>query len=73
MQQPLQSSPGALANKVTIVILPGENKATMGGNQDDSYQKLDKLVQPSPAKRKHHNDAIHFVPCLLSMGAHICP
>ena len=45
-QQPLQSSPGTLANKAILAILPRKDKATFGANQDDSDQKFDELAQP---------------------------
>ena len=50
------------SNKVTIAILSHEDKVTVGVNQDKSDPKLDKLVQPSPAKKTRHNDAAHFMP-----------
>jgi hypothetical protein len=60
MQQPSRSSPGALVNKATIMILPCEDKMTVGANQDDSDPKSDMLTQPSPAKKRRHNDAVHL-------------
>ena len=32
----------------------------MEANQDDSDPKLDRLAQPSPLKKRHHNDAVHL-------------
>ena len=49
-----------LANKATIAILPREDKATMGANQDDSDPKSDMLAQLSPTKKRRHIDAAHM-------------
>jgi hypothetical protein len=68
MQQPVQSSSGMLAKKVIVAILPCEDKVTMEVNQGYSDPALDELTQPKSNKRCH-NEAAHFVPCVLSLGA----